>query len=234
MKKSLVLVVVWAIIVVFGASPVFAGSVSGTIKLGIAAPSMAPIKVDKDQEVCGKERVSDKLILSGDNGIANAMITIKGVTGGKKLDTAKKIEFVQEKCQFKPHVLVIPKGAEIDIVNNDPITHNIHTFARKNQSINKAQPASLKRFTSPKFTEVEQIKVQCDIHRGLMSAWFFVTDSPYTVVSDASGKFNITDVPPGTYEVEIWHEALGKQTEKVTVAAGDATLNVSLMPQAKK
>jgi plastocyanin len=233
MKKRFVSVVMLAVVVVW-ASPVLAGSLSGTIKLGIAAPSMSPMKIDKDQEVCGKERASEKLTLSGDNGIANAMITIKGVTGGKKLDTAKKIEFVQEKCQFKPHVLVIPKGATIDVVNNDPITHNIHTFARKNQSINKAQPSSLKRFTSPQFTDVEQIKVQCDIHRGLMSAWFFVVDSPYTVVTDASGKFNITDVPPGTYEVEIWHEALGKQMEKVTIAAGDAKLDVSLMPQGKK
>ncbi len=231
MKRGLLL----AMVIVLGASSAFAGSLSGVVTLGVKAPAMEKIKVEKDQNVCGTERAPEKLILSGSNGIANAVITVTGVTGGKTLAVpAKKIEFVQEKCKFQPHVLIIPKGAEIDILNNDPITHNIHTFARKNQSINKAQPASLKKFSSPKFDEVEQIKVQCDIHRGLMSAWFIVADSPYTVVSDANGKFNIGDIPAGTYKVEIWHEALGKEIKEVTIGGADTKMDVSLMPKKKE
>jgi plastocyanin len=208
-----------------------AGSLSGTIKLGVDAPAMKSIIIDKDVEICGKERASEKLILSKDKGVANAVITIKGVKGGKALDASKKIEFVQKKCQFVPHVLVIPKGSEIDILNNDPITHNIHTFPKDNAPLNKAQPVVLKKITSPKFEFAETIKVQCDIHRGLMSAWFIVTDSPYVAVSDASGKFNIGDVPDGTYQVEIWHEALAKETKEITIKGGEAKLDVSLSPK---
>jgi len=219
-------------LVVYGASPLLAGSLSGKITLGVEPPAIRKVKIDKDQNICGSERASEKLILSGDKGVANAVISITGVPGGKAMPIpAKKIEFAQEKCQFKPHVLVIPKGAEIDVLNNDPITHNIHTFSSKNVPINKAQPASLKRFTSSKFDEVERIKVQCDIHRGLMSAWFVVADSPYTVVSDANGKFNIGDIPDGTYQVEIWHEALGVEKKEVTIKGGEAKLDVSLLPK---
>lgn len=218
-------------LVAYGISMAEAGSLSGTIKLGVDAPAMKPIMIDKDVEICGKQRASEKLILSKDKGVANAVIVIKGVQGGKKLDVAKKIEFAQKKCQFVPHVLVIPKGATINVVNNDPITHNIHTFPKDNAPINKAQPTSLKQFTSPKFDIPETIKVQCDIHRGLMSAWFVVTDSAYTVVSDANGKFNIGDVPDGTYQVEIWHEALAKETKEVTIKGGEARLDVSLSPK---
>ena len=207
-----------------------AGSLSGSIKLGVDAPKLPVIKIDKDTEVCGTERASEKLILSKDKGVANAVITIKGVTGGAKLDP-KKVEFSQKKCQFVPHVLVIAKGSEIDIINNDPITHNIHTFPKENAPLNKAQPTSLKKITSPKFEVPETIKVQCDIHRGLMSAWFIVADSPYTVVSDASGNFKIANVPDGTYQVEIWHEALGKETKEVTIKGGDSKLDVSLSPK---
>ena len=235
MKNSSAFAVVFGVALMGGTSLVFAGSLSGVVTLGVKAPPLKAIIIDKDQEVCGKERLNDKLILSKDMGIANAVITIEGVTGGKKLEApAKKIEFTQQKCEFRPHVLIIPKGAKIDVVNNDPITHNIHTFAKKNTTINKAQPASLKRFTSPKFEEAERIKVQCDIHRGLMSAWFLVVDSPYTVISDVNGKFNIPDVPPGTYKVEIWHEALGKEVKDVTITAGDTKLDVAMMPQQKK
>jgi plastocyanin len=230
MKKGFILAI--GVAAIWGVSSAQAGSVSGTIKLGVAAPEMKMIKVDKDTEVCGtEERAPEKLILSKDKGVANAVITIKGVQGGKKLDPSKKIEFNQKKCQFQPHILIIPKGAEIDIINNDPITHNIHTFPKENAPLNKAQPTSLKKITSPKFEVAEVIKVQCDIHRGLMSAWFVVADSPYTVVSDASGNFKITDVPDGTYQVEIWHEALGKETKEVTIKGGDAKLDVSLSPK---
>jgi len=229
MKKDIVVVMMLA--VGLGLSPAHAGSLSGTISLGVAPPEMKMIKIDKDTEVCGKERTSEKLILSKDKGVANAVITIKGVQGGKALTASKKIEFVQKKCQFHPHVLIIPKGAEIDILNNDPITHNIHTFPKENPPLNKAQPTTLKKITSPKFEVAETIKVQCDIHRGLMSAWFVVADSPYTVVSDASGNFKISDVPDGTYQVEIWHEALAKETKEVTIKGGEAKLDVSLSPK---
>ncbi len=228
MNKGFVLVMV--LVAGFSIATAQAGSLSGSIKLGVDVPKLPVIKIDKDIEVCGTERASEKLILSKDKGVANAVIIIKGVKGGKALDV-KKVEFNQKKCQFVPHVLVISKGAEIDIINNDPITHNIHTFPKENAPLNKAQPTSLKKITSPKFEIAETIKVQCDIHRGLMSAWFVVADSPYTVVSDASGNFKISDVPDGTYQVEIWHEALGKETKEVTIKGGDAKLDVSLSPK---
>ncbi|TMA62008.1 MAG: TonB-dependent receptor, partial [Deltaproteobacteria bacterium] len=34
---------------------------------------------------------------------------------------------------------------------------------------------------------------------------------------DNSGSFKLTDVPAGSYTVEVWHEKLGKSTQKVTV-----------------
>jgi plastocyanin len=229
MKKGLAL---GLLSVILGVSPAMAGSLSGSVKLGVDAPPEKTVKIDKDVEVCGKERASEKLILSKDKGIANAVITIKGVTGGKALTIpTKPIEFSQKGCKFHPHVVVIPKGATINVINNDPITHNIHTFPKENAPINKAQPTSLKQFTSPAFSVAETIKVQCDIHRGLMSAWFIVSDSAYTAVSSADGKFNIADVPDGTYQVEIWHEALGKETKEVTIKGGDAKLDVALSPK---
>jgi plastocyanin len=226
---------IWSGLVVLGvtfcAMTAFAGegSLSGTVNLSGDAPEVKVMQMTKDQEVCGKERKPDTLILKGKN-VANAVVTIKGVTGGKKLDVpAKNIEFVQKGCQFQPHVLIVPVGASLDILNKDPLTHNIHTFPKENTPINKAQPKTLPKVTSPKFEFPEIVKVQCDIHRGLMSAFFVVADSPYTAVSDADGKFKIAGIPPGEYEVEIWHELLGKQTQKVTIAdAKEAKLDVAM------
>ena len=217
--------------VMIGVASAFAaeGSLSGTISLSGDAPEVKVLQITKDQEVCGKERKLDTLILSGKN-VVNAVINVKDVKTGKKIEVpSKNIEFIQKGCQFKPHVLIVPVGSTLDILNQDPLTHNIHTFPKENTPLNKAQPKTLPKIVSPKFEIPETIKVQCDIHRGLMSAWFIVTDHPYMALSDAGGKFKITGLPEGEYEVEIWHEMLGKQTQKVAIKGGQtAKLDVAL------
>jgi hypothetical protein len=116
--------------------------------------------------------------------------------------------------------LIVPAGATVNILNSDPITHNLHTFTVDNEPINKAQPKTLPKMTA--MLEVpETIKVQCDIHKKWMSAWWVVVDNPYNVVSGKDGNFKMTDVPPGSYKITAWHETLGKQTADVTVKAGE-------------
>jgi hypothetical protein len=38
-------------------------------------------------------------------------------------------------------------------------------------------------------------------------------------VTSTDGKFTISGLDPGTYEITAWHERLGTQTASVTVAA---------------
>ena len=39
-----------------------------------------------------------------------------------------------------------------------------------------------------------------------MNAEMMVVPHPYYAVSDQNGRFELTDVPPGDYEVVAWHE----------------------------
>jgi uncharacterized protein YcnI len=62
-----------------------------------------------------------------------------------------------------------------------------------------------------------------------MHGWLVSTPSPYVAVTDNSGAFKLTDVPPGSYTLEVWHEKLGKSTQKVTVKAKeDAKVNFEI------
>ena len=53
-----------------------------------------------------------------------------------------------------------------------------------------------------------------------MKAYIAVFNNPYYQVTGKDGAFNLKNVPPGTYTVTAWQEDYGKQTAKVTVAAG--------------
>jgi hypothetical protein len=62
-----------------------------------------------------------------------------------------------------------------------------------------------------------------------MHGWLVATPNPYFAVTDGSGSFKLTDVPAGSYTVEVWHEKLGKSSQKVTVKAKeDAKANFEL------
>ncbi len=203
------------------------GSVSGVVKAAGQPPAPKPIEVNKDQAVCGKSQPAESLILGAGNAVKNAVIRLTNISRGKPLDTAAKVVLDQAKCRFVPHVVVVPVGATLEIKNSDPITHNVHTFSIENDPINKAQPKTVPIIPT-KFTAPEIVKTQCDIHKW-MGTWIVAADHPYYVVTDDKGQFKLADVPPGTYQMEIWHETLGKVTKEVTVKANaDASVSVEL------
>ncbi len=198
------------------------GSLSGTVKYDGTPPPPGKIVVSKDPDVCGKEKVAPELLVGGDGGIANVVVVVKA-TKGKKLDVpAQNPVFDQKTCEFHPHILAFPAGSTIDVTNSDGILHNIHTTSSVNPSTNQAQP----KFKPKIQIKVEKpewpIKVQCDAH-GWMSGWWISEETPYVAITDATGAFKIADLPPGDYDVEIWHEKLGKQTQKVSIKPKEDT-----------
>ncbi len=61
------------------------------------------------------------------------------------------------------------------------------------------------------------VPFKCDVH-GWMNAYVGVLDHPYFAVTHDGGRFELKNLPPGTYTVEAWHEKLGTQTQRVTLA----------------
>jgi plastocyanin len=203
-----------------------AGSISGRITFAGAPPAKKKLDVTKDKEVCGKAEIFDEaLVVGSDKGVKNVVVTVVGAKAGKF--ASQKAELDQNGCVYKPRVVVVPTTGQLDVLNNDGILHNIHTYSTANPAINKAQP-KFKKVLTEKFAKPEIIKAACDAH-AWMTGWIVVTDHPFVGVTDDKGSFTIKDVPPGTYKVEIWHETLGKQVKDVSVKAKeDAKLTVEL------
>jgi len=192
------------------------GSISGTVKFKGTAPAPKKLDVGKDKDVCDKSPKFDQTLVVKDGNLANAVVTITDIKSGKKID-AKKVTLDQNGCEYKPHVLAFPAGTTVEILNPDGILHNVHSYSKINTAFNQAQP-KFKKSLEVKIEKAEAVEVKCDVH-GWMHGWLVATANPYVAVTDGSGSFKLTDVPAGSYTVEVWHEKLGKSTQKVTVKA---------------
>jgi plastocyanin len=193
------------------------GTIEAEVKYS-GAPVIEKIKVNKDTEKCGTEAEIDKVVVGGNKGLANAVVSVADVKGGAP--TAKKVTVDQHGCKFVPHVTAITPG-EVDFKNSDDILHNLHTYSTANPSINKAQP-KFKKDMIEKFEKPEIIKITCDVHSWMLG-WIAVMPHPYFGVTDGNGTTKIENVPPGKHKVEVWHETLGKQDKEVDVKAGQTT-----------
>ncbi|HEY2990277.1 MAG TPA: carboxypeptidase regulatory-like domain-containing protein [Candidatus Binatia bacterium] len=203
------------------------GTISGTVKFAGTAPAPKKLEVSKDKEVCGKTAKTDQSLVVSNGNLVNAVVSITDIKTGKKIDTSKKVKLTQKECEYHPHVLAFPAGSTVEIENPDGILHNIHGYSKVNREFNTAQP-KFKKTIEQKIEKPEAISIKCDVH-GWMSGWLVATENPYVAVTDNSGSFKLTDVPAGSYTVEVWHETLGKTSQKVTVKGKeDAKVNFEM------
>ena len=205
------------------------GSVGGTIAISGPISKLPVRKIAKDPQVCGTaDRESQKLIVNGSGGLKNAVVIVEGVKRGKAMPpAAQNAEIDQKKCEYTPHVQVMAVNSEITLRNSDPILHNIQFFQGQNSLFNIAQPVQ-GQVNKQKLEKASTIYVECAVH-GWMQGNVVVVDNPYYALTDDNGRFSITDLPPGKYQVKIWHEYVGELTSEVTVTAKTETaLNVDL------
>jgi plastocyanin len=223
MKRIASLVVAVCACLAWGSFPASAGNIVGKVTYAGSAPAPKTITVTKDKEVCSREPHADEsLVVASDKGLANVVVFIKDAPGAPKMAMpAKNPELDQRSCKFHPHVQLIPAGGTMDVLNNDGILHNIHTYPKNNAPVNQAQPKFKTRMPL-KFEKPDTVKLSCDVHTW-MNGWLIVAPHAWYTVSKPDGSFRIDNVAPGNYTLSYWQETLGTQTAQITVpASGDA------------
>ena len=205
---------------------VTASSVTGTITFTGTPPKLNPLAMEADP-ACAKKHptpaANEALVLGSGNTMANIIVWVsKGLPTGKTYPAPKTpVVLDQNGCQYKPHAMGIMVGQPYRILNSDGILHNIHSLPKVNPSFNKPMPATLKEATTT-FEKPEPIfQIKCDVHPW-MAAYVGVFTHPFYAVTGTDGKYTISGLDPGTYEISAWHEKLGTQTATVTVAATGA------------
>jgi len=117
--------------------------------------------------------------------------------------TPKRVQMIQRDKRFNPHVIAVPVGSTVAFPNFDPIFHNAFSnFSGQIFDIGLYPPGKNRSQT---FKEPGVVRVFCNIHP-TMSAIIAVLATPWYVVTPSSGKFTIDGVPPGEYQLRLFHE----------------------------
>lgn len=207
------------------------GSITGIVRLHGTVPETKILETPTPDEVCHKKPIPDEsLVVSKDKGVRWAVVSIANITQGKAFpEDSPALD--QEGCRFVPHVVVVPENTELSVLNSDGVLHNVRTHSLKNAPVNRSMPRDVTKL-SLRFRHNEAISVTCDVH-AWMKAWIIVAPNPYYAVTDEKGEFHLDDVPPGQYELRVWHETLVQQETKVEVQA-NTTSNVDFELEPKK
>jgi plastocyanin len=215
------LVVTW-----FWPGVAVAANVTGTVVFAGTPPGLKPLAMNAEP-VCHKKHglkpaPNEALVLGSGNSMGNIMVWVsKGLPAGKTWPApTTPVVLDQDGCVYKPHVMGIMVGQPYRILNSDGILHNIHTLPKVNPQFNRGQPATVKEMTTSFPKPENMFQVKCDVHPW-MSAYIGVFTHPFFSVTGTDGKFTISDLPAGTYEITAWHERLGTQTASITVTANE-------------
>jgi plastocyanin len=206
--------------VYFKVDPATAGSLTGVIRYSGKKPARRMIDMSGDPacvEAHHGKAYDESLVVNPNGTLANVFVYIKSGLEGKTFETpVAPVTIDQKGCWFHPRVLGIQVGQRLEVINSDPVTHNIHPMAQINREWNHSQgegdPPLARKFLKPEV----MIRVKCNIH-SWMHAFIGVVDHPYYAVTGADGSFKIDNLPPGDYVLEAWTETLGTQQAKVTV-----------------
>lgn len=206
------------------------GTITGIVRWDGEIPKRHQLEVGGTDKPCHSKPIpNEDIVVSKDAKVRWVVAYIKKIDHGKAFDVDpdNPITLDQRGCRFRPHVVVVPKGQPLRVLNSDGVLHNVHLHAKKNEPFNRSMPGRVKQLDVT-FDYSERIRVGCDVHPW-MSAWIVVAKHPYYAVTGKDGAFRLEGVPTGSYTVEIWHEKFGKQQADVTVTSGvEATVEFVL------
>jgi hypothetical protein len=184
------------------------GTISGTVKWSGAVPRALDFPITKDPQICDPDSKKtadlERLVIGSDGGVANSVVYLKNITSGKALELPEQRRHLdQKRCRYIPHILLVPQGATLEMTSSDATLHTIHMDGAA--TFNLPFPFT-GRVTSRSMPAPGLVHLRCNGGHVWMNAEMMVVTHPYYAVTDESGRFEFTGVPPGTYQIVAWHE----------------------------
>lgn len=229
------------------------GTIKGTVTLkgNVPSPKAYNLITFPDPEYCG--RISDgngwrllkDFVVNNRNEMQGVVMVVEGVNAGKPFTISiPKIE--ARDCQFLPFTTVVRSDHGIEVVNMDPVMHDIQAYETSVAQgtrvlFNSPLPFNQKHHREnihathehvPGKSMVHQFQLskdrktfvmQCGFH-AYMESWAIAVDNPYFTFTSETGSYEISGIPPGTYRLRAWHPSVKREEiQTVTVEPSQVT-----------
>ena len=201
-----------------------------------AAGSLAVTIVDKD----GKPVPDAVVVITPTN---------KSVLPKKPLPA--QVTIAQEKMQFIPAVSLVPVGAKIQFINNDPWDHHVRSspagmgqfnatnagFELRLEGKTEGKPAKPTDISIDKAGVIGSTLLGCFIH-GSMRGYVFASESPWAAKTGSDGQAVFDDLPDGIAQIKVWQadQLIDLPPQQTTISATSAksSLQLSVVPRRRK
>lgn len=159
--------------------------------------------------VCGHAQPAESLVVGDGGGVANTVLSLVDISAGRAPSTTQ-VTVDQTSCRYVPHVTAVSTGVELRFTNSDSGTiHNVHAYYGYDEDdnwFNATTPFGIA--TSRVVQRAGVARLTCDAGHFWMLGYVVAFPHPYFAVTDEEGRFEIRDVPPGSYTLRAWHEGL--------------------------
>ena len=201
-----------------------------------AAESLTVTVVDKD----GKPVPDAVVVITPAN---------KSVLPKKPLPV--QVTIAQEKMQFIPAVSLVPVGAKIQFINNDPWDHHVRSspagmgqfnatnagFELRLEGKTDGKPAKPTEISIDKAGVIGSTLLGCFIH-GSMRGYVYASESPWAAKTGADGLAIFDDLPDGLAQIKVWQADqlidLPPQQATISAAPAQSKLQLSVVPRRRR
>lgn len=196
------------------------GHLRGQFVLKGDVPEPVTLDIERDAEVCGRIGLVDESLLVNKEGlgIRNVAVWLDSKTAvpvhPDLRDLSKPVTIDNKDCRFEPRMAALRTGQTLILKNSDPVAHNAAVYLNRSSPFNEVISGSTPIERVVKTPETLPARVDCSIH-AWMKAWLVVTDHPYVALTDADGRFELKNVPAGTWRFRLWHERRGSLVQVI-------------------
>jgi plastocyanin len=188
-----------------------------------------------------------QVTVSGADGkpAANVVVQVRPTAAWTPRPAPPAVVVTQQDIRYEPFVTVVPKGGSVRFVNRDAYDHHVRSLAGgplgsvapAKQIDLRMGPAKAGNDSSADVVmdQTGAIVLGCHLH-GSMRGHIFVSDTPWSAVSDAAGRVRIEGVPDGAAELRVWHpDQLTDQAAQTlqVAAASNAEAKLNFTPRTR-